>query len=79
MNNSLLFSPSFSEPIEQNLNVYLQINTVKYNVDREIMINYEKLQIVLSHFFILLQMLVYIWSNSKLFSLSVFRFNLFDK
>jgi hypothetical protein len=56
MNNSLLFSPSFSEPLEQNLNVYLQINTVKYNVDREIMINYEKLQIVLFHFFMLFQM-----------------------
>ncbi len=31
--------------------VYLQINTVKYNVDWEIMITYEKLWIVWSQFF----------------------------
>ncbi len=31
--------------------VYLQINTVKYNADQEIMNIYENLQIVRSHFF----------------------------
>jgi hypothetical protein len=31
--------------------MFLQINMVKYNVDREIMNIYENLQIVWSHFF----------------------------
>ncbi len=49
------------------LKVYLQMNTVKYYVDCKIAINYDKLQIVWSQFFTLLQPLVYIWSNLKLF------------
>jgi hypothetical protein len=32
-----------TEPIEPNLKVYLQINMVNYNVDRDIMITYENL------------------------------------
>ncbi len=40
---------------------------VKYDVKQEIMINYEKLQIIQSQFFTLLQIFVYIRSNLKLF------------
>ncbi len=44
-----------------------------------ITINYDKLQIIWSHVFTLLQIFVYIWSNSKVFGLSVFGFDLFYK
>jgi hypothetical protein len=47
--------------------VYLQINKVKYDVDWEIMITYEKLKIVGSQFFTNVIMFVYIWSNSNFF------------
>jgi hypothetical protein len=43
------------------------------------MIAYEKLLIVQSQIFTNLLLLVYIWSNLKLFVLLVFRFDLFDK
>ncbi len=37
--------------MSENQTVFLQINTVKYDVDREIMNIYDNLQIVQSHFF----------------------------
>jgi hypothetical protein len=52
--------------------VYLQINTVKYDVDREITINYTNLQIVLSQFYTLLLIFIYIKSNLKLFWFDLF-------
>ncbi len=45
--------------------MYLQINTVKYEVHQEISITYENLQIVWSQFFTDLLIFVYILSNSK--------------
>ncbi len=77
--NGLLFSLFFfvnSEPIKKNLN---GIFANKYGEIQYWLRNYEKLQIVWSHFFTLLKIFVYIWSNSKLFGLSVFSFDLFDK
>jgi hypothetical protein len=47
--------------------IYLQINTLKYNVDQEITITYENLQIVWFQFFTDLLILIYIWSNMKIF------------
>ncbi len=61
--------------MSDQLTVYLQINTVKYNADREIMNIYENLQIVRSHFFT--DMLHYSLIFGLLLisiSLSVFRF-----
>jgi hypothetical protein len=47
--------------------INLQINTVKYDVDREIMITYEILRRVQSQFFTDLVIFIYIWYNSKIF------------
>jgi hypothetical protein len=57
------------------LTVFLQINTVKYDVDHEIKINYEKCWQAQSQIFTLLQIFVYI----KVFGLSLFGCDLFDK
>ncbi len=46
--------------------MYLQINTVKYNADREIKNIYENLQIVWSKFFTDMLLFVYIWSTSNI-------------
>jgi hypothetical protein len=47
--------------------VYLQINTVKYDADQEIMNIYENLQIVSSKFFTNMLLFIYIWSTSNIF------------
>ncbi len=39
---------------------------VKYNAEKEIMITYKNLQIVLSQFFTDLPILIYIWSNTSI-------------
>jgi hypothetical protein len=53
--------------------VYLQINTVKYDGDQEIMNIYEKLQIVPSQFFTNMLLFIYIRSTLNI-GLLVFRF-----
>ncbi len=52
---------------------------VKYNVDQESTINFEKLQLVQSQFFSNLVIFIYIWSNLEIFDKSAFRFDLLDK
>ncbi len=52
---------------------------VKYNVDQESTINFEKLQLVQSQFVSNLLIFIYIWSNSEIFGYLAFRFGLFDK
>ncbi len=47
--------------------MYLQINTVKYDADREIMNIYENLQIVRSHFFTDIVLFVNIRSTSNIY------------
>ena len=47
--------------------VFLQINTVKYDVDREITNIYENLQIVRSHFFTDMLLFVNIRSTSNIY------------
>ena len=47
--------------------MFLQINTVKYDVDREIMNIYENLQIVRSHFFTDIVLFVNIRSTSNIY------------
>ncbi len=47
--------------------MYLQMNTIKYNANREITNSYENLQIVLSQFFTDKQMFIYIQSNSNIY------------
>ncbi len=47
--------------------MYLQINTVKYDNDREIMNTYENLQIVLSQFFTDKLIFIYISYNSNIY------------
>jgi hypothetical protein len=47
--------------------VFLQINTVKYDVDREITNIYENLQIVRSHFFTNIVLSVNIRSTSNIY------------
>ncbi len=47
--------------------MYLQINTVKYDADREIMNIYENLQIVWSQFFTDMLLFVYIRSTSNIY------------
>ena len=47
--------------------VFLQINTVKYDVDREITNIYENLQIVQSHFFTDMLLFVNIRSTSNMY------------
>jgi hypothetical protein len=47
--------------------MYLQINTLKYDIDREIAITHENLQIVPSQFFTDMLIFIYIRSNSKMF------------
>ncbi len=47
--------------------MYLQINTVKYDTDREIMNTYENLQIVQSQFFTDKLIFVYIQYNSNIY------------
>jgi hypothetical protein len=82
LKNSLSFSlPNFvnSEPIELNLN---SIFANKYNKVWYWLRNYNEFWEIMNSFisvFTLLQTFVYIQSNSKVFGLSVFRFNLFDK
>ncbi len=46
--------------------IYIQIITVKSNVDQEFTITYESLQIVQSQFFTDLLIFIYIQSNSKI-------------
>ncbi len=55
------------EPIEWPLNSVLQINTVKYNADHEIMNTYKNLQIVWSQFFTDKLIFDYIRSNSNIY------------
>ncbi len=47
--------------------MYLQINTVKYNADREITNIYENLQIVRSQFFTDMLLFVYIQSTLNIY------------
>ncbi len=47
--------------------MYLQINKVKYDADREIMNIYENLQIVRSQFFTNMLLFVYIQSASNIY------------
>ncbi len=47
--------------------MYLQINTVKYDADREIMNIYENLQIVWAQFFTDKLLFVYIQSTSNIY------------
>ncbi len=47
--------------------MYLQINTVKYNADQEIMNIYENLQIVWSQFVTDMQLFIYIQSTSNIY------------
>ncbi len=47
--------------------MYLQINTIKYNTDREITNTYENLQIVWSQFFTDKLIFVYIRYNSNIY------------
>ncbi len=47
--------------------VFLQINTVKYDVDREITNIYENLQIVQSHFFTDIVLFITIRSTSNIY------------
>ncbi len=53
--------------------MYLQINTEKYDADREIMNTYENLQIVRSQFFTDKLIFVYIRSNSNIYWLTGIR------
>ncbi len=54
--------------------MYLQINTIKYDTDREITNTYENLQIVRSQLFTDKLIFVYIQYNSISIGLSVFGF-----
>ena len=53
--------------MSDQLTVYLQINTVKYDVDREITNIYESLQIVLVHFFTDMLLFINIRSTSNIY------------
>jgi hypothetical protein len=55
------------EPMSDPQTVYLQINTVKYDADQEIMNIYENLQIVCSQFFTDMLLFVYIHSTSNIY------------
>ena len=56
--------------------MYLQINTVKYDTDREIMNTYENLQIVLTQFFTDKLIFVYIRYNSNIYGFISIRIQL---
>ncbi len=47
--------------------MYLQINMVKYDTDREITNTYENLQIVPTQFFTDKLIFLYIWYNSNIY------------
>ncbi len=47
--------------------MYLQINTVKYDTDWEIMDTYENLQIVWTQLFTNKLIFIYIWYNSNIY------------
>jgi hypothetical protein len=47
--------------------MYLQINTIKYDTDREITNTFENLQIVQSQFFTDKLIFIYIWYNSNIY------------
>ncbi len=49
--------------------MYLQINTVKYDTDQEIMNTYENLQIVWTQFFTDKLIFIYIRYNSNIYGL----------
>ncbi len=57
--------------------MFLQINMVKYDADREIKNTYENLQIVRSEFYTDKLIFISIWYNSNIYW--VFRFDWFDK
>jgi len=45
----------------------LQIDTVKYDADREITNTYKNLQLIWSQFFTEKLIFIYIWSNSNIY------------
>jgi hypothetical protein len=53
--------------LSDHYRVFLQINTVKYNTDREIMNIYKNLQIVQTHFFTDILLFVNIRSTSNIY------------
>ncbi len=55
--------------------MYLQINTVKYDANWEIMNTYDNLQIVWSQFYTDKLIFIYIWKIWISIGLSVFRFD----